>query len=197
MDFTNPPRTFVLVDGVIAPRLFRSLYGRYAASIELHGDEAVLEFGCGSGGISEYLAPRLQHGSLTCVDVCPPMLSIARRRLEKYANVRCLTGRVEELSLDKASIDMVVIHNALHDVQEENRFRTLETLVGILKAGGRMCVREPTKPSHGMPVAAYRELMTKAGLSEVHSKETRVFPIGPVFEAVFVKTPSASLQQTT
>ena len=190
MDFVNPPQAFVLIDGVIAPRLFRSFYRRYAASIELQGNEAILEFGCGSGGISEYLAPRLSEGSLPCVDLSPPMLSIARRRLKKYAHVQCFAGRFEELSLDKGSIDTVVIHNALHDVQEDERFPTLASLVRALKPGGRMCFREPTKPSHGMPAAAYREMMTKAGLSEANSREYKVFPMGTVFDAVFFKISS-------
>jgi cyclopropane fatty-acyl-phospholipid synthase-like methyltransferase len=45
MDFEHPPL------------LFGSLYRGCAGTIELAGDEDLLEFGCGSGGITEWLAP--------------------------------------------------------------------------------------------------------------------------------------------
>jgi len=187
MDFVNPPRAFVLVDGQLAPRLFGAYYRRYADAIELEGNEAVLEFGCGSGGIALRLAPRLRRGSLTCVDISPPMIKIAARRLRRYPHAVCLVGRIEELGLAGGSFDVVVIHNALHDVAEESRAATVSELAREMNAGGRLHLREPTKPSHGMPADAYRALLAEAGLAEVRSREVRVFPIGPAFEAVFVK----------
>ena len=187
MDFENPSRLFVVVDGVLAPRVFRSFYRGYASSIDLCGDEAVLEFGCGSGGIAEYLIPRLPQGSLTCIDICPPMLRIAKKRLRSHPNARCLLGRIETLRLPDASYDLVVIHNALHDIPEEERSATLAELVRVLKPGGRLALREPTKPSHGMPPAAYREAVTGVGLFEYRACEYKVFPVGPVFDSIFIK----------
>jgi len=187
MDFVNPPYAFVLVDGILAPRMFGSFFRRYAASIELAGNEAVLEFGCGSGGISERLAPRLKEGAVTCFDISPPMIQIATRRMRKYNNVRCLVGSIEELALAESSFDVVVAHNALHDVPEEERSSTTTALVRTLAPGGMLYLREPTKPSHGLPATTYRALIGEAGLSEVRSREYKVFPIGPVFDAVFAK----------
>lgn len=187
MDFEHPPLAFVLVDGVIAPRLFRLFYRRYSASIPLRGNESVIDFGCGSGGISEYLAPRLRSGSLTCVDLSEPMIQIARRRLKKYEYVLCLNGRIEALPIEPDSVDVVVIHNALHDVLEEERQLTLSHLVRALRPDGRLHFREPTKPSHGLPSATYCKMMTEAGLIQVAIKEYKVFPIGAVVDAVFRK----------
>ena len=150
--------------------LLGSLCPRYAGTIDLDGDEAVLEFDCGSGGIGERLAPRLREGSLTCVDISPPMVRIAARRMEKYDNVRCLVGRIEDL--------------ALHDVTEAERASIAIELLRVLKPGGKLCLREPTEPSHGSPPCVCRALLTEAGLSEVRFREHKVFPIGPVFDAV-------------
>jgi len=192
VDFANPPYAFVLVDGVLAPRLLGSIYRGYAATVELQGTEDVLEFGCGSGGISERLAPRLADGSLTCVDISPPMMEIATRRLRRYSNVRCRVGRIEDLAFPDGAFDVVVIHNALHDIPAADRAATVAELVRLLRVDGRLHLREPTKLSHGMPAAAYRELLTGAVLSEVRSHEGRVFAVGPVFDAVYAKraTPS-------
>jgi len=187
MDFVNPPRIFVLVDGELAPRLFGGFYRRYVDAMELDGSEDVVEFGCGSGGIAERLAPRLPRGTLTCVDISPPMVRIARRRLQRYDNTRCLEGRIDELELADASYDLIVIHNALHDVTEQDQQATVAELVRLLRPGGRLELREPTKPSHGMAPSAYRQLLTGGGMTELRSKEYKVFPIGPVFDACFAK----------
>jgi len=187
MDFVNPPYAFVLVDGILAPRLLGSIYRGYADTVELQGDEDVLEFGCGSGGISERLAPRLANGSLTCVDISPPMMKIAARRMKRHSHVSCRVGRIEDLAFADAAFDLVVIHNALHDVPDDDRAPTLAELVRLLRVDGRLHLREPTKPSHGMPAAAYRDLLTDAGLTEVRSREGKVFAVGPVFDAVYAK----------
>jgi len=115
------------------------------------------------------------------------MLRIAERRLKKYDSVQCFLRRIEELLLDRSSLDVVVIHNVLHDVQENDRPATVAVLVRALKPRGRLCLREPTKPSHGLAAADCRELMIKAGLSEVEAREYRAFPIGQVFDIAFVK----------
>ena len=188
MDFINPPYAFVLIDGVLAPRLFGAIYRRFAASIELEGDEDVLDFGCGSGGVAERLAPRLRTGSLTCVDISPPMLRIAARRLSKFDHARCLVGRIEDLELPEDSFDRIAIHNALHDVSEAQRPVTAAVLSRLLRPGGMLHLREPTKPSHGMPAGAYRALLSAAGLTEVQSSEGKVFALGPVFDAVFMRS---------
>ncbi|MEW5826302.1 MAG: class I SAM-dependent methyltransferase [Candidatus Bipolaricaulota bacterium] len=187
MNFESPPFLFVLVDGLLAPRLLRGFYRRYADSIGLRGEEVVLDFGCGSGGIAEHLAPRLPRGTLTCVDISPPMLAIAARRLRRRANVRCVLGRIETLSLPADSYDVVVIHNALHDVPESERTFTISALARLLRPGGRLELREPTDPRHGVSVDGWRTLMKSAGLRETHSREGRTFPIGPTFEATFMK----------
>ena len=114
MDFKNPDFLSVLVDRRLVPRLFPSFYRRYADTIGLKGNEAVLDFGAGSGGVAVQLAPRLKDGgSVTCVDICSPLVRIAERRLRRYPNARCLLGRIETHTLDPASFDRIVIHNAL------------------------------------------------------------------------------------
>lgn len=187
MDFVNPPRAFILVDGRLAPWLFRGSYRRYADSIELKGDEAVLEFGCGGGGLAVWLAPRLRRGSLVCVDISPPMIEIAARRLRRQTNATCRLGRIEDASLEDGSFDIVVAHNALHDVAENERRSTATEFCRVLRAEGRLYLREPIKPSHGMPSDAYRALLCDAGLRELRSAEGKRFPIGPAFDAVFEK----------
>jgi ubiquinone/menaquinone biosynthesis C-methylase UbiE len=191
VDFERPSWAFLLFDGILAPRIFASFYRAYADSIELDGTEAVLEFGCGSGGAGAHLVPRLPSGSLTCVDISAPMLAIAQKRLARFGNVRFLCGRIEELPLESGSFDAVVIHNALHDVASEERAGAVTALSGLLRVGGRLWLREPTKEPHGLAPDEYRRLMRHAGLRQEKAREYKAFPNGPVFDAVFVKDSAA------
>jgi len=188
MDFENPDFLFVLVDGRLVPRLFPFFYRRYADTIDLEGNESVLDFGAGSGGIAMHLAPRLRDaGSVACVDICPPLVRIAEKRLRRYPNARCLLGRIETHALDPESFDRIVIHNALHDIPEGERKNTVAELARVLKIGGKLHLREPKKPSHGATPDDIRTLMNGIGLSEERSSVYKLFPIGPVYDAVFLK----------
>ena len=188
MDFENPDFLFVLVDGRLVPRLFPFFYRRYADTINLKGDEAVLDFGAGSGGIAMHLAPRLKDGGLvTCVDICPPLLGIAEKRLRRYSNATCVLGRIENLNLGEASFDRIVIHNALHDIPDDEREKTVAELARVLKPAGKLHLREPVKASHGATPDGICALMNAVGLSEERAHEYKLFPIGPVYDAVFAK----------
>jgi SAM-dependent methyltransferase len=187
MDFERPPFLFVLFDGHLGPMAFRSFYRDYAESVPLRGSERVLDFGSGAGGIARWLAPRLREGALVCLDRCPPLVRIAERRLRRFPQVRCVLGTIETADLEPGTFDRVVIHNALHDVEVDERTATVERIASLLRPGGRLHLREPTKASHGMAPAQVRTLMNGAGLREVRSREETRFPLGPAFNAVFDK----------
>jgi len=188
MDFEKPSFAFVLFDGRLAPILFRSFYREYAQSIPLLGSETVLDLGCGAGGIARWLAPRLQpSGSLVCLDPCPPLIRIAAHRVRGFPNVRCLVGTIRTVDLRDAAFDRIVIHNALHDIPSGERIETVVALERVLRPGGTIHLREPTKPSHGIAPAAVRSLMEQAGLRGMRSRQYSRFPIGSVVDAVFEK----------
>src|SRR5436305_5163708 len=74
---------------------------RWGASVlerlPLHGDETVLDAGCGSGRVTEQLLERLPAGRVVAVDAAPSMLVEARRRLARFGErvwfVECDLGR--------------------------------------------------------------------------------------------------------
>jgi trans-aconitate 2-methyltransferase len=49
--------------------------------LELRGDEATIDAGCGSGRVAEQLVDRLPSGSLLAVDASEAMIAKARERL--------------------------------------------------------------------------------------------------------------------
>jgi len=127
------------------------------------------------------------QGEQTCVDICPPLIRIAEKRLRRYSNARCLLGRIETHALDPGSFDRIVIHNALHDIPDDEREKTVAELARVLKPAGKLYLREPVKPSHGATPDGIRALMNGVGIEEERSSEYKLFPIGPVYDAVFAK----------
>ncbi|HEY55476.1 MAG TPA: class I SAM-dependent methyltransferase [Dehalococcoidia bacterium] len=173
-DFEHPSLLFVLEDGLknlIGVPLF---YKPYIKSYGLKGNERVLDFGCGGGVGSRCLAGYLKRGGrLTCLDISHYWVEKAKKRLARYANVECRVGDIRELDIAVASFDVVSIFHVLHDIPPAERQATVQALSQVLKAGGRVFVREPTRKSHGMAVGEIRRLFAAAGLSETEYRETK------------------------
>lgn len=174
-DFEHPPFLFVLEDmlkDMVGVPLF---YNPYIKTYELKGNERVLDFGCGGGIGSRCLAKYLnQGGHLTCVDISNYWIEKARKRLAKYSNVECWVGNIRELDIPDAWFDVISIFHVIHDIAPAERQDTVKALSRILRAGGIIFIREPTKKSHGMSVDEIRTLFSAAGLKETsHHKEKK------------------------
>ncbi len=193
MEFDNPSRLDIIKDRLLHHGLVSSLYGRYADSLGLRGDEQVLDFGSGSGALSRHLARRLLAGGgqVTCLDSSSAWSDVARRRLQRFPNVHFAVGEITELALDPDGFDVIVIHLVLHEIKPETRPETVKALYRNLKKTGTLFVREPTKEGHGIPAAQVRQLMHTAGLTEIDFSEARSLLLPPMYAGVFRKASSA------
>lgn len=173
-DFEHPSTLFVLEDklkGLLGGPL---LYNPYFKTFGLKGNERILDFGCGGGAGSRFLANLLSKGGhLTCVDVSSYWIAKARKRLEKYSNVECKSGDIRELDIPDSSFDIISTIHVVHDISPAERQDIVKTLSQKLKVGGLFFIREPVKKSHGMPVEEIRTLLSGAGLKEIEHKETK------------------------
>lgn len=101
--------------------------------LELHGDEAVLDAGCGSGRVTEELVKRLPNGSLLAVDASEAMIGKARERLGTRASY--LVADLAELEVEEP-VDLVFSTATFHWVLDHERlFRRLHA---ALAPGGRL-----------------------------------------------------------
>ena len=173
-DFEHPSILFILEDklkGLLGGPL---LYNRYFKTFRLKGNERILDFGCGGGTGSKYLANLLDKGGyLTCVDLSNYWIAKARKRLDKYSNVECKSGDIRELDIPDYSFDVISTFHVIHDIIPAERQDIVKTLSQKLKAGSLLFIRERIGKSHGMPVEEIRILLSGAGLKEIEHKETK------------------------
>jgi SAM-dependent methyltransferase len=107
--------------------------------LELKGDETVLDFGCGSGRISYWIAPKVKK--VVGMEVTPEMIELA----EKNRNVQ----NVEFLLYDGVnfpafgfSFDLILSVGVLQTMKGEGLKRALSELVKDLKPAGKLILIE-------------------------------------------------------
>ena len=124
--------------------------------LELHGDERVLDVGCGSGRVTERLMERLPGGSAIALDGSASMLAEARRRLARFGD------RVSYVQADlsspplpiKGQVDAVMSTATLHWVLDHDSL--FEGLGGVLKPGGQLSFQCGGKGNAAAMIAAVR-----------------------------------------
>jgi len=183
------PGAFDVVTHTFFFRLMGPIYKKYIRSLGLQGNEKILEFGCGSGEASHYLAALLLKagGHLTCLDISETWIKAVKKRLKKYPNIDFMTGDILKLPFDRTSYDGVFIHYVLHDIDPRLRPQVTRSLVALLKNGGKIFIREPNKARHGMPPDEIKKLMSDCGLIEIRGITEKNFFLGTFFTGIFNK----------
>lgn len=101
--------------------------------LPLHGDETVLDAGCGSGRVTALLVDRLPNGKVIAIDGSASMVAKAREALGDRADIR--EGDLSELDLHEEA-DVVFSNAVFHwIVDHENLFGRL---FAALRPGGRL-----------------------------------------------------------
>jgi ArsR family transcriptional regulator len=106
----------------------------------LDPDLVVGDLGCGTGQITEALAPCVKQ--VIAVDESGAMLTAARRRFARTDNVQVHSGSLESLPIDARSLDVAVMCMVLHFVVEPAR--AFAEARRVLKPGGRLLVIDLT-----------------------------------------------------
>jgi ArsR family transcriptional regulator len=94
------------------------------------------DLGCGSGQTSATLAPFVQR--VIAVDESTAMLGAARERIGHHANVELRAGRLEDLPVDDAALDMAVLSLVLHFVVDPTA--VFAEAARVLRPGGVLLV---------------------------------------------------------
>jgi trans-aconitate 2-methyltransferase len=101
--------------------------------LQLRGDEAAVDAGCGSGRVTAELLRRLPHGSVLAVDGSEAMVAKARERLGEHASY--LVSDLSELDLAEP-VDLVFSTATFHWILDHDVL--FARLRAALRPGGRL-----------------------------------------------------------
>lgn len=168
LGYENPSLLYRFIDEVGNNRLFSFIYKNHIKTLNLKGNEKVLDFGSGSGAGSRHLAKILSEngGHLACVDISEYWTNKAKGRMKHYHNVDYFIGQLQGLNFKNDSYDVIYIFYALHDVSKDLRNGIVKEFYRILTSNGRVYIKEPQREGDGMPVAEIVELMKNNGFCE-------------------------------
>ena len=111
----------------------------------LHGNEKILDFGCGDGKISAEISRLVPQGSVTGVDISSEMVQFAKIKFPAYAYPNLEFQKSNSLILDDIpghhAYDMICSFCVFHQVAQP--LDLLKQLKDHLKPGGRLVLVIP------------------------------------------------------
>jgi arsenite methyltransferase len=185
------------LDGLPEEAVLASLgCGNPTALIDLHEGQTVLDLGSG-GGIDVLLSAKRvgPSGFVYGVDMTDEMLALAQENKVKagVANAAFLRGRIEDIPLPAASVD-VVISNCVINLAADKAL-VLRDAFRVLKPGGRFAVSDVVADgpvpdglrqnmeawvgclSGALAIEEYTQLLTDAGFEDVSVEITRRYTV--------------------
>ena len=103
--------------------------------LELSGDEAAIDAGCGTGRVTELLLEELPEGSVLAVDTSEAMVEAAGRRFAGEPRVRVERQDLLDLEVEER-VDLVFSTATFHWIKDHDRL--FERLARVLKLQGRL-----------------------------------------------------------
>jgi SAM-dependent methyltransferase len=132
--------------------------------LELKGDEAVLDFGCGSGRISYWIASRVKN--VVGLEVTPEMIDLARQNRDAE-NVEFMLYDGKHFPVMPHPFDLVLSVGVLQIMEGENLTKVILALSHYLKSGGRFLMVEQVSDNPGIKrpsVNEYLQAFKESGL---------------------------------
>jgi trans-aconitate 2-methyltransferase len=111
---------------------------RVLERLEVRGDEASIDAGCGTGRVTELLLEKLPEGTMLAVDKSGAMVEAARRRFEGDPRVRVERQDLLELEV-REPVGVVFSTAAFHWIKDHDRL--FRNLARALKPHGRLVVQ--------------------------------------------------------
>jgi SAM-dependent methyltransferase len=103
---------------------------------DLQPGEAILECGCGPGGLWAASLDRLPvNCRFTLTDLSPGMVKAAQANLDGHPHFRFQVADIQELPFEDASFDVIVANHMLYHVPDLDK--GLSEVRRVLKPGGR------------------------------------------------------------
>lgn len=174
----------IVLGGSGAIYVYTTLHGKFvvwdrlADGLELEGDEAVLDVGCGRGMVLNTIARRLNRGRVTGVDIWSSHdqsgndIEVTRRNAELEGvaeRVVLETGDMRDLPFADSTFDVIVTNAAVHNLKaSEDRAKALAEMWRVTRSGGRFVLADI---AHS---AEYEKVMRSLGATDVKRRSAGV-----------------------
>ena len=149
------------------------------ARLNLHGDEHILDVGCGDGKVTAEISRAVPHGSTTGIDASAEMIAFAKETFagKKFPNLEFYVTDARDIHFARR-FDVVFSNAALHWVDNHEKF--LQGAGSALKSGGRLVVSCGGKGNaHDVFVAMRPELRQKRWRAYFRKMPTAYFFYAP------------------
>jgi SAM-dependent methyltransferase len=170
---------------ILGDTVFRKYYRECVTSLNLKGNETVMDFGCGPGLVSRYFAEKLVQGHLTCVDVSGPAIRLSKNRLKAYSNVDFVLGDIREAGLAAGSYDVIFLNFVYFHIDASHRSEIIGKIVELLHGSGRLVIRNAVGRHSGISAEQIERDLAQFGLNEICGEMTRSLFIIPTYFGIF------------
>jgi trans-aconitate methyltransferase len=127
--------------------------------LNLHGDEVLLDVGCGDGKITAEIASCLQNGRVIGIDSSPQMINLAKGTpfMSKFPNLSFELMDARDLRFNE-EFDIIFSNAALHWVLDQKA--VLEGVRRSLKPHGRLLFQMAGKGNAGAVLKIFDEMIS-------------------------------------
>ena len=142
------------------------------ALVPIHNDQKVADIGSGPGWLSIPLAKYLYAGTCYAIDINKEMLDHvkAQGELAKLGNIETLVSKENDIPLDDASLDGVVLSNVLNEAKRPK---------GLIKESVRL-----VKKSGWISIVEWLPIQAKAEVGPAASKRLNQQELREAVEAL-------------
>ncbi|WP_405162606.1 class I SAM-dependent methyltransferase [Nocardia sp. NBC_01499] len=149
------------------------VWARILGDLALHGDEQVLDLGCGRGAVLLMAAELLPRGRAVGIDLWHPDQTgnspDATRRnaeLEGVADrIEVETGDITRLPFADNTFDLIISNLVLHNIASNaDRRAAIDEAVRVLRPGGRLAIADL------LATHRYRARLRELGLTDVRRR---------------------------
>jgi tRNA (cmo5U34)-methyltransferase len=141
---------------VVHPDLF------FGSTVDWIPDERirVLELGSGTGYVTERILEKNPDAEITCIDMTPEMLAVARKK-PSLAGVTFMEGDFREVWPD-GRFDVVLTTLCLHHLPDADRAVLIRNIHSTLKTGGCFVNGDVFRPESEWEETIYRQRWRRA-----------------------------------
>jgi demethylmenaquinone methyltransferase/2-methoxy-6-polyprenyl-1,4-benzoquinol methylase len=130
---------------------------KFVALAGLEPTDRVLDICCGTGSTTAIIAPEVDQGHVTGVDLSPDMLAVAQKKVVAPW-VSFQLASVDALPFGDNSFDHVLCSYGLHEIPRDIRTAALKEVSRVLKPGGKFLTLDYDLPRNlitRLPIAAF------------------------------------------